>query len=75
VAECVHLGGVNVVLQRVYEEVANRLPGVPHTLCLLQSPRQLLHGCLDLQKALQRPLHVPASFVEITVSIQAKTGL
>lgn len=46
---CVYLGSIYVVLQRVNEEVSDRLPGVSHPLCLLQSHCQLLHCCLDLE--------------------------
>lgn len=58
---CVHLGGVDVVLQGVDEEVTDRLPGPPYPLPLVQRPGQLLHGSLQLQQPLQRELHVPVA--------------
>ena len=54
-----YLGGVDVVLQSVDEQVPHGLPGVPDPLRLFQDHVQLLHGGLGLQQTLQCPLHVP----------------
>lgn len=45
-----YLCGIDVVLQRVDKKVSNRLPGISHSLCLVQRHCQLLHGCLDLKQ-------------------------
>lgn len=60
-----HHGLVDVVLQGVDEQVAHRLPGSFGLLCLGQPQVQLVHGALQLLKALQGLVHLtlPATYV------------
>lgn len=60
-----HHGLVNVVLQRVDQQIPHRLPGSFGLLCPGQPQVELVHGALQLLEALQGSLHLtlPASHV------------
>lgn len=53
-----YLGGLDVVWQRVNEEVTNGFPRLSHALRLVQGDAELFHGALDLQQLLQGPFDV-----------------
>jgi len=62
-----HHGLVDVVLQRVDEQIPHRLPGDLSLLCPGQPQVELVHGALQVLESLQGSLHLtlPATHVSL----------